>query len=388
MSVIGRIRRRFPGSSAQSIDAWTREADAALVQQVDHASAQPRPSTIGPTYVDQEFHALGDEQELVWSAEGERTARPSQVRARGLDQATAATAFLLTESETAVRQAHADHQHAARVLTPYVRRESAAKLRYWIAWVILVLGDMTGVWAAAVMHGEVPAIAFGQALASGVAAGCSGLVGAEVKYLRMARDRVRDLESLTDDERRYQRLFGGSDRGVGLVGLVGLVSLAVVLLLASGIFILRASTEGSAAGLMFGLLAAATALGSFLLGYSAADEVADLLAATAKRATQAEKRHLKLAASPVFTAQAKAEATARSLREEHRLRGQAAGKRFESLAWRVQRRHPEVFGHGYPAGEQSGVIGRRTRRRSLSMPNAVNSTTLFGDVEDETERTR
>jgi hypothetical protein len=387
MSVIERIRRKLPGSPAQLIDAWTREADAVALQQVDHVEAQPRPSSIGATYVDQEFNALGDEQELVGSAEGERAARPHQVRARGLDQATAATAFLLTESKVAVRKAHADHQHAARVLTPYVRREPVAKLRYWICWPLLWFGDTAGVWSAAITNGDIPYVAFGQACAAGLAAACAGLVGSELKDLRMARARRRDPESLTKEEQRYRRLFTGDSNDLGIVKLVGVLSLTVVTLLAIGIFALRASIEGSAAGLTFGLLAAATAIGSGLLSYSAADEVADLLAATAKRAARAEKRHRKLAASPVFTTKAQAEETARSIHEEYRLRGQAAGKRFESLAWRVQRRNPEVFGHGYPTGEQGGVIGRRARRHSLSIPAVANSTTLFGDAKDDAERT-
>ncbi|WP_086747842.1 hypothetical protein [Streptomyces scabiei] len=351
----------FPDATA-SLDVWTQEADAVSLPRLDEVGGHARPSGVGVTYAEQEYHALADEQELIWPAEGERAARSYQERARGLDRLAAGMEFLLSEQEHEVRQAHADYQHAAWVLTPYTRREPGAKLRYWVCWPVLWFGDTAGVWSAAVTNGDVPSIAFGQSLASGLAAACAGLVGAELKYIRMAKARHRGPESLTDDEARYARLFADTDNGGSIVKLIGFFSLVVVALLAVGIFNLRASIEGSASGLTFGLLAAATAIGSGLLGYSAADEVADLLAAIAKRAQKAEQHYLKLAKSSAFRTRAQAEAAERSIRNEYQLRGQAAGKRVESLSWRVQRRNPQVLGHGFPAGEQGGVIGRRTRR--------------------------
>jgi hypothetical protein len=351
----------FPDATA-SLDVWTQEADAVSLPRLDEVGGHPRPPGVGVTYAEHEYHALADEQELIWPAEGERAARPFQERARGLDRVAAGTEFLLSEQEHEVRQARADYQHAAWVLTPYTRREPGAKPRYWICWPVLWFGDTAGVWSAAVTNGDVPSIAFGQSLASGLAAACAGLVGAELKYIRMAKARQRDPESLTEDEARYARLFADTDNGGSIVKLISFFSLVVVALLAVGIFNLRSSIEGSASGLTFGLLAAATAIGSGLLGYSATDEVADLLAAMAKRAQKAEQRYLKLVKSSAFRDKAQAEEAARSIRDEYQLRGQAAGKRVESLSWRVQRRNPQVFGHGFPAGEQGGVIGRRTRR--------------------------
>jgi hypothetical protein len=354
---------RFRASSARaSLDTWTQEADAVSLPRVDDVGGHPRPSGVGTSYAEQEYHALADEQELIWPAEGVRKARPSLARAGSLEQASAAAAFLLDESEAEVRQARADYQHAARTLSPYLRREPGAKLRYWLGWPVLWCGDTAGVWSTAVANGDVVVIAFGQACAAGLAAVCAGLVGSELKDLRMARARRREPDSLTEDEQRYRRLFTADSGGAGVVKLISVLSLLVVALLAVGIFYLRASVEGSAAGLTFGLLAAATAIGSFLLGYSAADEVADLLAAMAKRVHRAERHHLTLAAGSAPQRRAEAQETARSILAEYQLRGQAAGKHVESLGWRVQRNNPEVFGHGYPAGEPTGVIGRRARR--------------------------
>lgn len=356
-------RFRAPGAYArETAEAWTREADAVTLSRLDEVGGHPRPAGVGLTYAEQEYHALADEQELTWPAEGEREARSHQVDAAGLVPIAAATEFLLSESEKEVREAHADHQHAARVLTSLVRREPAAKLRYWICWPVFWLGDCGGVWSAAVTNGDVPYIAFFQACAAGLAGACAGLVGSELKHLQMARTRRRDPESLSSDEQRYRRLFTDNDDGVGIVKLIGLLSLMVVALLGIGIYALRTSIEGSTSGLTFGLLAAATAIGSGLLGYSAADEVADLLATTAKRARRAEKRHLRFASSAALQARAEAAEAARSIQAEYQLRGQAAGKRVESLSHRVLRRNPHVVGHGYATGEQSGVIGRRPRR--------------------------
>ena len=158
----------------------------------------------------------------------------------------------------------------------------------------------------------------------------------------------------------------GTDGGVGIIKLIGLLSLTVVSLLGVAIFNLRSSIEGTASGLTFGLLAAATAIGSGLLGYSAADEVADLLATMAKRVARAEKHHLRLSLSTASKMRARADEAVRSLQAEYDLRGQAAGKRVESLSFRVLRRNPQVVGHGYPTGDQSGVIGRRIRRGAAS----------------------
>lgn len=355
----GRQRRPTP---TEVMETWTSEADAVSLPRLDEVGGHPRPRDIGVTYAEREYHALANEQEQLWPAEGEHDARPFLTRARGLNSAVGATEFLLTESQKEVQQAHADHQHAVRVLSPYVRREPGAKLRYWICWPLLVLGDMAGVWSAAVINGDVPYIAFWQALASGLAAGCAGLVGSELKDIRMAMARRRDVASLTADEQRYGRLFGGSKGGKGIITLVAGLSVMVAVLVAIGIGTLRSSVEGSAAGVTFGLLAVATALASLLLGYAAADDVADMLGRTAKRVRCAEQRHIRLAKTSTVKTRAEAEEAARSIKAEYALRGQAAAYRVESLAWRVQRRNPQVYGHGYSTGEQSGVIGRRSRR--------------------------
>lgn len=359
MELLSRIRRGLPADAAE---AWIAEADAISIPRIDEASAQPRPSNLGVSYVEREYHARADEQELAWPARGEAAARPFQTRARGLDRQATAVEGLLTDKEGEVREARADYQHAARVLGSFVRREPGGKLRYWLCWPVLWFGDTAGIWSAAITNGDIPYVAFGQAFSAGLAAACAGLVGSELRDIRMARARQCDPESLSKDEQCYRHLFTAGAGGLGIVKLIGGLSLLVVALLTVGICALRSSIEGDASGLTFGLLAAATAIGSGLLGYAASDQVADLLANYRKCARRAEKEFLKLAGSKPLRRRAAAEETARSLHAEHKLLGQAAARFMEFLAARVQRRNPQVFGHGIPAGEPSGLIGRRARR--------------------------
>lgn len=343
-------------------EQWIEDADAISIPRIDEAGAEPRPSGLGTSYVQQEYGALASEQEAAWPARGERAARPFQAQAKGLAPQSAAAETLLAHREAEVREAHADYQHATRTLTPYTRRGPGEKLRYWLCWPVFWFGDTASIWSAAIINGDVPAVAFGQAFSAGLATACAGLVGSELKDIRTARARQRDAASLSKDEQRYQRLFTAGGGGLGMVKLIGLLSLLVVALLTMGVFTLRTSIEGDASGLAFGLLAAATAIGSGLLGYAAADEVADLLARYQKRVVRAEAAYLKLARSKPLRDRAVAEEMARSIHAEHKLLAQAAASFMEFLCWRVQRNNPQVFGHGFPAGEQSGVIGRRARR--------------------------
>jgi hypothetical protein len=343
------------------LDNWREEADRISLARTDPPEAHPRPKGLGTSYAEHEYTALAHEQDSLWTAEGERRARPYATKAHGLQPLKVATEFVLGEAAKEVTAARADYQHASKVLSPYVRQEPWAKLRYWLAWPLLILGDTAGVWSAAVMLGEVVSIAFWQALAAGLAAGCAGLVGAELKDIRLARCRHRAPDSLSDDEQRYHRLFAAESGGTGIVKLICALSFLVMALVAVGVFALRTSVEGSAAGLTFGLLAAGTALASGLLGYSAADEVADLLTTMAKRVRTAERRYLKLAGSRPLRVHGQSETAAASLSAETQARGGAASKRVEALSWRIQRRNPHTLGHGYPPGEVAGPIGRRKR---------------------------
>ena len=245
---------------------------------------------------------------------------------------------------------------------PYVRRSPGDAWRYGAGWALLGLGDTAGVWGAAIWLGEVPLIALGQALATGFAAVTAGLAGGELQELRQARARRRDPDSLSEDERQYQRLFLEADAGLSVTKIVAGVALSVVVLVATGVFALRAGTEGLLAGVTFGALAAATALGSFVSSYIHGDEVADLIGSYRKRYDAARRRHRGLARNRDLSRHASAVEESTSIRREHDARGRAAGQKVTALKYRMLRRNPQVVGHGESTTEISGVIGRRARK--------------------------
>ncbi|MBB1152468.1 hypothetical protein [Amycolatopsis dendrobii] len=357
----GAARVDFPAAE-DATSSWDETTDEIALPRIDEATSVPRSTEVGTFYSEDEYGRLAEEQEQLWSAAGEAVAREHTVPARGLDAAADAALELVAESSKAVAAAYEHQRHAARVLTPHVRRQPGAKLRYWIAWPLLTLGEASGLWSAAISWGDVPAIAAGQALSAGLAGACSGLVGSELKQLQLARMRRREPESLSADELRYQRLFAGTENGAGVVKLVGVISIVVAALLAFAVFALRSSVEGVSSGLTYGLIAVATALASGLLGYQAEDDVADLLSTYAKRVARAERHHRRLAGDAAIRARAEAVEAARSAQAEAVLRGHAANKRVQALSFRVLRRNPGVAGHGYANGYVSGVIGRRLRQ--------------------------
>jgi uncharacterized membrane protein len=346
-------------SAESGLGTLLAETDAVSLQRIDEAHGVGRPGGLGVTYAEQEFDQLGREQETSWPAQGERAARPARIQAAHTEPAATAAAFLLEQHQSEVREAADQHQHATRTLQPYVHRAPSDIWRYLITWVVLGLGDTAGVWGAAIWLGEVPSIALGQALACGFAAITAGLAGGELGNYRRAQTRQRDLESLSEDERRYWPLFAGSKTPPRLVAVVGG---AIVVLVAVAIFALRTTTEGLMAGLTFGALGAATALGSFVSCYVHADDVADLLASYRKRHLSAMRRHRHLAGAHALAQMAAASVEAESVVREHELRGEAASLRVGALKFRMLRRNPQVVGHGVNTDlEAHGLIGRRNR---------------------------
>ena len=347
------------GGIESSLDALLAETDAVSLQRIDEAHGVGRPGGLGVTYAEQEFDQLGREQETSWPAQGERAARASRIQAARAEPAAKAASFLLEQHQREVTDAADQYQHAARTLQPYVHRSPSDVWRYLITWLVLGLGDTAGVWGAAIWLGEVPSIALGQALACGFAAVTAGLAGGELGNHRRAQTRQRDLESLSEDERRYWPLFAGSKTPPRLVALLGG---AIVVLVAVAIFALRTTTEGLMAGFTFGALGAATALGSFVSCYVHADDVADLLAGYRKRHLTSLRRHRRLAGAGVLRRLAGATVEAESVLREHKLRGEAASLRVGAMKFRMLRRNPQVVGHGSGSEpEVHGLIGRRHR---------------------------
>lgn len=351
-------KRRAPGGD-DALQDLLQQTDAISLQRIDEARGLERPTELGPTYAEQEFEALAREQEMSWPAEGEAAARAARIRAARRSPAATADAFLLNQHEAEVRGAAEQHLHASQTLRPYVRRSPTDHWRYRLTWLVLGLGDMAGVWGAAIWLGEIPLVALGQAIACGFAAVTAGLAGGELSNHRRAQARHRDQGSLSPDEARYLPLFVGSPARPRLAAWLGT---GIVVLVAMAVFALRTSTEGLMAGLTFGALAGATALGSFVNCYVHADEVADLLDGYRARYLTAIRRHRRLAGARRIATVAAASAEAASLVREHQERGQAAGLRVGAAKFRMLRRNPQVVGHGSPTGlDAHGLVGRRHR---------------------------
>lgn len=343
-------------------DGWQQardDADSDIMQQIDKATAVAQPGDVHEYWIEQRNKAHGNEQHELSAAQGEADLRPHQAAAAGLGMQVAAKTAILERRLASVDNAMARHEHAVNTLKALTRRDRSAWYRYLTGLVVLALGDTAGILGAAISLGEYPIVAFGQALAVGFAGVVSGQAGADLKDLRMSRQRRRDADSLSEDEARYRHLFGGMEAGVNIMKTVGFISVMVVVIIAMGIVTLRLSVEGMASGIAFGAMAAATALGSFVSTYSYADDVADLLASLERSLKKAIADYDKLASSRVFIHQAEAIEMAKSLRTEHAHRGEAARWYLIALAKHVLTRNTGVAGHG--VGPKPLSTGRRLR---------------------------
>lgn len=350
MAILDRLRpqqgRRLT-HVADSATVMAMPTGAVNLQRVDEAAALASPETIrSGTWMGQGFDALDTEQQHLWPAHGEAAQRTERAIAEGLAVATAAEATLLEHAGTLVESAKRSYDHCRTTLLPWIHRGPHSGLRYWIGWGVLGLGDAVGVAGAAILLGEEVWIACGQALATGLAAVTAGLAGHDLKDLRLARQRRRDPDELSEDEKRYRRFFDDTAAGDGLLKIVAYLAGAVIILIALGIFSLRASIEGALAGLVFGALAGATALASVINSYAHADEVADLVA-VARRDYQREVRVYRRTgrAKPVIR-RAEAAENAVSIETEHWLRGQAAARHIQALKYQSLTANPGVVGHG------------------------------------------
>lgn len=338
----------FRGRSSDD-PAQTMAAASGIVtlQRVDEAAAVAAPELIGAgTWMERGFDELAAEQLDLWPADGEVARRSEAARAGGLVAAAEAEAFLLGEAATLVISTKESYDHCHRSLLRWVHRGPHANFRYWLGWTVLGLGDAVGVAGASILLGEEVWIAVGQALATGLAAVTAGAAGHDLKELRLARQRRRDPSALSEDERRYRRFFIYDADGDRLLRIVAWLACIIVVLIAVGIFALRASIEGSFVGLIFGALAAATALASFMNSYTYADEVADLIAVAEQAYERAEKHYRRISRASPFRHRAEAIENAASIAREHTLRGQAAVHRLQALKFHSLTANPGVVGHG------------------------------------------
>jgi hypothetical protein len=332
-------------------------AESIQLPRIDEASALPRPNSVGQTYAEKEYDVLVEVQASSWEADGVAASRASSIAAEGSKTSSDAATTVLNSHEKVVLAAQEALLSAETALHPFMRREPHGKAWYNARLAALVVGDIAGITGAAVYLGEIPALALIQAIAAGVAAVTAGVVGGDLKDLRLAAKRQLPDNQITGELKPFAHLFRGVDSGAHRVRAAVGVSVTIGLLIAVGIFSLRTSVEGSLSGLVFGCLAAAVAAASFLNSWAASDEVTDLLDSYRCEFERAVKRHTRFSLNTSIITHAEAAETARSVVAEHASRGKAAAKSFEAMKFGVLRRNPGVVGHG----EAPETIGRTAK---------------------------
>lgn len=232
------------------------DAERVELLGVNQSAVALRPRELGRTYLEDEFDEWADEQPSSWEAEAEAAAREALVSA-AKTQARASAAWSLSEHHATVVDATREaYLQIMRALAPFVRREAHAKSWYVLRWAVLLAGDVAGITGAAVLLGEIPELAVMQAFSAGMATVTAGLVGVDLKDLRLAARRRTDEADLLPELEPWAHLFRGVDQGAPRVKTMMLAALAIGLTVAAAIFGLRASVEGGISGVVFGALAA------------------------------------------------------------------------------------------------------------------------------------
>lgn len=347
--------KRWSRKGVRELGGYAEGIRVANVDGPGGMSIRPSGTT---AHVEAEWDHYADEQFELIEANGYKESRAAHERAASVDYPASQAEARVAENLPRLRQAQGDHDHAQRWLLQFTHRPLGANRLYGLWFALLMLGDAAGVFGAAVMWGELIPVALGQALASGAAAVAAGWVGADVRDRRDAQARARLAEGGHLPEEltsRYPALFGATGREPSTYGAVVAVAVIITLCLASAIFALRASVESSVLiGFVYGGLAAATALGSFINAWRHADQVADLLerSRTAYRLATAE--HDQLVANPAPSQRDAAAMAAGRIEVEHLKRASAAKHGVLALQQGILRRNPQIFGHAAITGERPG----------------------------------
>ncbi len=346
------------GSYTPTDERVTEYSNLSL-QQVDEAHRID--GINGPAlHVENELDAFGREQEPLWKAEGILQSRPALVEHSGLKVQAETAKHLSRRHRRLVKCAQRRLECTVATLSPFMRRKDGQKTWFMVRTGLLLLGDVAGQAGAQIYYGEIPELALIQALAAGVSVVTAGLVGGEIKDLRMAGKRKIERANLTQQQETFAHLFDGTDDGRHIVKALIYTAATVDLLISTGIFALRSTIDGPLSGLIYGALAAGIAAASFISSYIVTDEIADAIDTAEKDYERTIKRQTALAASAPLKTALEEIAEDESIRQEHEARGQAALLTYEGLKHRVLRRNPGVAGHS-PATEPEPIVGRRAR---------------------------
>ena len=340
-------------------------ASRVMIPHAEPAQVFARPDGIGQLWVEPEYDELQAEQRHLWSASAEDTARPAKLEAAKQKATATEVESLVAANRSLVDDARNRAERTAQVLGPFRRRAKGTKLWYQAAKAGLLCGDIAGFGTAAIWLGELPVIAVTLATSAAVSTIAAGLLGVDVRDREQRRQRQAAVPELSDAQREFPHLFleptGGALRrmlavAAGTAAMIGV-----------GIAALRSAVDDPFIGIVFGGIALAVVGGSFLVSYSGADEVADLLEHAEADYDRAQAKHLTLSAHPSLQSSAAAEAEADSIAREHAARGDAAERRVQALKWSILRRNPSHAGHG-PAVTRQPAVGGQTSRREEARP--------------------
>src|SRR5487761_1194933 len=265
-------------ATGEIIDSdFEEELEGIMMPPVDETIFVPRPPEAESTYVEEFGQHRSEEQEHLHNEDGELESRPFREDLAGHSVAAEDDQSLIDRARADEVDTRERHRTGLKVLGHLRCRSRHERWLYFLRMLVLLGGDVVGVAGGLIMLGEIPWLAVLQALAAGAAAITSGLMAAPIKEARLARMRRKGPDDLTSDEWLFSVWFQGPDKGEYLVKVCVYGALTIIPLLFVGTLALRLSTEGTIAGLVFGCLAVAVALASWVNVYHYTDPISDLL---------------------------------------------------------------------------------------------------------------
>ncbi len=331
--------RTYDEVTADLID----EADGMYIQPQDPAQVALMPDGM-ISHPEEMYGERAEAQPPLHQAEGESRGRKATKTAAQSEFEAATSERLAAQEEELAKKACEALSSAEADLRPHARRGKTDLFIYYLAAVLLVLGDAVGISLPLIAYGEEIYLAVLQSVTAAVAMVASGMAsGRAIKDTVVARHRVRIWpDGPPEHLEKYATRFRGDTTTpwwiLGAAVLIGAVPLAIL--------IVRSTVSGGGWGLAFGLLGVGVMAASFSMSYWSSDDVGDLLDGYHRAAHRAIRRVRRAAGSPVIGRHAEAVAEAASIRAEAGLRGTAAGHEVLALIPRVHAGNGHLFGVG------------------------------------------
>lgn len=351
--------------SKQLLDPVTVAGDAAATADaigLRGAEATPlvvRPADGSRLWVEDEYDELATEQTALWEAQALSDARQARMRRSGLELRATELNHAIAGSRELLDLARTQYAEASAVLSSYRRRAVGTKRWYQAAKGVIFVGDLAGFATAAIWLGETTFIALTLAASAAAATVVAGLIGTECSDQRRRSLRAQPPEELSPDLAPFAHLFTDGTGGASIMKRVLLLSLMTAAMVSVGIGALRATVDEPLVGVIFAGIAFAVAGGSFLVSYAGADEITDLIDSCQAEYEGRQKRHLELAADPLWRDWAEHGTEATDIQEAASRSGEAATSQVRALKWRILRNNPSVAGHGPSNSELAGRTPRK-----------------------------